>query len=135
MLHRFSKTARLRAAILMAVIYAVCVLAPTVAMASTGLACPNETAGMMQVHKHAGQLADHDHDDAKAHADKGTSGQHNNAADEGKCCGTMFFSAIATDQELSLAPLTLTADLIPSVGAAITGHMPDGLIRPPALLS
>ena len=133
MLHRFSKAARLRAAVLMAVIYALCVLAPTVAVASTGVACPNETAGIMQVHKHAGQLADQDH--AKAHADQGKSSQHNNTADEGKCCGAMFFSAIAPGHELSLAPLTLTARLITGANASVVGRAPDRLIRPPALLS
>ena len=131
MLIGISKAVRLRLASLLMAMYALCVLVPSVAVAFNGAPCVNETAGMMQAHQHIASSA---HEHAALHED-GSDHHKGNSTDQGKCCGAMFFSAIAPSFELTLTPTVLKISTFVGVNASFDGLVPDKLIRPPKSLS
>jgi hypothetical protein len=134
MLIGISKAIRLRFALALVAMYAVCVLAPSVAVAFNGAPCLNETAGMMQLHTHA-DAASHDHAAPHHHEDGSDHQKNSHKAGEGNCCGAMFFSAIAPSFELSLVPAVLNASIVAGIVESFDGLAPYKLIRPPKSLS
>ena len=134
MLVRLSKAKRLRAGCVVALIYLLCVLAPTLSFAlpdskavSPCLAGAEHVPGVMHVHSASHVDADeHVHDRAMAHSHGGASdhvssvhaptvpeqtpskGSH---VSDGKCCGLMCLSAL---------PATLVEVMTPSVPRAST---------------
>ena len=99
-----TKTFRIRAAILVALAYAFCVLAPTAALAfsdsPTAFHCLSELAGMgtPSQHEAAGHThmdgATHRHDEDGAHNHKSDLGDK---GDVGTCCGLFCVSALSHD--------------------------------------
>lgn len=134
MLVRLSGAKRLRAGRLVALVYLLCVLAPTLSFALPGsqavspcLASAEHVPGMMHVHAASHDHGDgHMHDHAMAHSHAGASdhatavhaeappeqmpskGSHSH---DGKCCGLMCLSAL---------PATLVDVATPSVPRAST---------------
>ena len=132
MLVRLSRAKRLRAGRLVALVYLLCVLAPTLSFAlpssrtvSPCLAGADHVPGMMHVHAAAHDHGDgqmHDHAVADSHAgasDQATSVQAaappeqapSKGAHDGKCCGLMCLSAL---------PATLVDVATPSAPRAST---------------
>ena len=134
MLTGISKAVRGRFALVLMAIYALCILAPSTAAAFNGAPCLNETAGMMQVHKHVDgsahkNVTPHQHQDGSDHRNDG------GGTEQGKCCGAMFFSAMPPSFELGLAPAALEENTLAGIDAAIDGLAPNKLIRSPKSLS
>lgn len=135
-LTQFSRGFRLRAASVLVVLYALCVLTPAAALALGDAA------------KAAHCLTDENHGLGPSHAnskphvhDDGNASQHSHDGDEqqstsGQCCGLFCLSALAPSTDLPLAQPELPA-LVPSLNAnGLLGHGPDRLDRPPdSLLS
>ena len=138
MLIRLTKAWRWRAAAIVAVLYAVCVLAPTTVMAfgdsSRAAHCltENHHAIGKQSHHSTGAAMDaaHPHDDGVAHKhsdpDKTSSKKGNN----GDCCGLMCLFAmpgsVAADTDF-VRPLAPLAAVKPSLGSVDPGL----LFKPP----
>ena len=134
MLVRLKRAKRLRAGRLVALVYLLCVLAPTLSFALPGskavspcLAVAEHVPGMMHVHAASHVDTDeHTHDHAMAHSHVGapdhppsvqtptlpeqtpSKGSHSS---DGKCCGLMCLSAL---------PATLVEVMTPSVPRAST---------------
>ena len=135
MLSGISKAARIRSALVLVALYALCILAPTAAVAFNAAPCLPKQSAMTQIHVHASDSG-HTHATADQH-EHSNAGHHEGGDDHGttKCCGAAFFSAIAPNFELSLAPTILRAASFHGRSQAFTGVAPDTLIRPPKSLS
>jgi hypothetical protein len=138
----FAKTFRVKAAIVLAALYALCVLAPAVAFALSDNPAIAHclTEGHVGVHDHG---AKHDHGGKlHVHAD-GTAHQHHDdgtapqaPADHGKgpiatCCGLFSVVAIPGEPVPSLGLDSLASVVLPVLGEALTGRGPERINRPP----
>lgn len=138
MLSGLSKAARIRSALVLVAMYALCNLAPNAAIALNSAPCLPEQPATAQIHVHE-SYSGHDHNgtgdghhhDVPGHHDDDGDGSHTGT----KCCGTTFFSAIAPALEASLAPNALRATSFEGRIQAFTGLAPGKLIRPPKPLS
>jgi hypothetical protein len=108
-------------------VYAVCVLAPTAALAFSGASCLSEH-GPAQAHSHAGDAA-HAHGDEHNHAGPADNPDDHSASS--KCCGMVFCSALAPELSSSLAPAVMSGRTSFAAWQDFTGLPPDKLIRPP----
>ena len=128
MLTGLTRALRIRMAMGFIALYAVCILAPTAALAFSGSSCLPEH-DLAQAHSHAGDGA-HEHGDEHNHA-----GTVDTPADDGsassKCCGMIFCSALAPELASSLAPAVLSGRTALATMQDFTGLTPDKLIRPP----
>jgi hypothetical protein len=147
-----SRSFRVRAAIALALLYALCILAPTAAFAlssNPGLAhCLTEDHVAPVVHDH-GKAPDHTHDhggqvqvQVHAHAD-GTAHQHHDdgvppkhADGQGKapvpsCCGLFSVVAIAGGPNVILGSSGHASRLVPALRDTLDGRGPDRINRPP----
>jgi hypothetical protein len=134
-----TKTLRVNAAIVLAVLYALCILAPAVAFALSDNPAVAHclTEGHVGVHDHG---AKHEH--LHVHAD-GTAPQHhdNGAApqpsgNDGKaaiatCCGLFSVVAIPGEPVPSLGFDSLASVVLPVLGEALSGRGPERINRPP----
>jgi hypothetical protein len=146
MLMQLRKGFRIRAACVLAVLYALCLLAPAGAFAlgdgTRAAHCLTDNnhglghrdldyhkAGASHTHDNA-----HEHQDAAARQPSGDGGQ--TQTKPGDCCGLFCLSALAPAADLPLVQSGVLAS-IPSVNAnGIMGRGPDNPYRPPdALLS
>jgi hypothetical protein len=143
MLTGISKAVRLRLAIFFAALYAVCILAPTAALALTSH-CTTEHHAMGGIHAHGNAAHEHHgHGDSSHHHGSGSKHAHQNGAqddggDDGalsKCCALMFLTAIAPNPDAPLAPATLHSTALAGLGQSFSGLPPGKLIRPPKLQS
>lgn len=159
MLVRLTRARRLRAGQLLALVYALCVLAPTLSFALPGslavspcLTDANHVPGMM--HVHAGTPAPHLHGDDKLHHGtdvQGVAHSHASTTDDaatlaavpdpaptkgphgssGQCCGLMCLTA------LPAALVEVVTPSVPTVCRQIAGYVavadngPSRLYRPP----
>jgi hypothetical protein len=137
---------RVRAAFVVAALYALCVLAPHAAVALGSVAhCLTDDQSAAHVHKAKADVTAHTHADGTAHhhggkpavqddADATDRHEHSKAGEKsgnGNCCGLFCISAIAGDRgPMLLVPLSFAADL-PALADALTGHDPGRLNRPP----
>ena len=116
-------------------LYALCILAPTAALAFTGSSCLEHD--LAAAHSHAGEAA---HADAHHHGDEH---DHTGAADTpsddhaagSKCCGMVFCSALTPELATALAPAVLSGRTAFAAMQDFSGVPPDKLIRPPKLQS
>jgi len=142
MLVRLTKPVRSRAAALLALLYALCVVGPASAFAfgdGTALAhCLTEDGlGLAHVHGHdAGKI--HVHNDGTVHHhhlniadDKKSPAKHDHKHDQ-QCCGLFSVSALAAPSMEILVPATLGTRTESIVQAHVAGHIPDGPYRPPS---
>lgn len=108
-------------------LYALCILAPTAALAFSEVSCLKKQ-GVSQVHSHAGDLA---HDHGNEHNHTGPADGHDEGSATSPCCGMVFCSAIAPELTLALAPSVVSGRTSFAAKQDFTGLPPDKLIRPP----
>jgi hypothetical protein len=140
MLIRLSGAIRVRSARLLAILFLVCVLAPSAALAlgdgSRAAHCFSDTTVGAHVHKKSDVLAqahDHDHGTAIDH-------QHSNGSDDGtaadqQCCGLFCLSSLPTSV-VGVDDLRLPASAaVTAIAQGIKASEPGCLYRPPIYLS
>jgi len=141
MLSVLTKTFRIKAASVLAVLYALCILAPAVAFAFSDNPAVAHclTEGHVGVHDHG---AKHDGGKLHVHADGSTHQHHDDAAmpqprsDESKgtiatCCGLFSVVAIPGEPVPSVGCYSLASVVLPIFGEALSGRGPERINRPP----
>jgi hypothetical protein len=132
MLRWLTKRWRFQAVTIVAVLYAVCVIAPSVAIAFTdgtvaAHCLDDEHLGLFQDEGHAGTIHDH--------ADHGTPAEHDGSTQKGhtgSCCGLFCFVAIPGNSLEVRIERTVHASVVPlPLTASLEGRGVDRLIRPP----
>jgi hypothetical protein len=146
MLSGLTKRFRLKAALVLAALYALCILAPHAAMAfGSGAAhCLTEDMSAAHVHPAKAEPVSHTHADGVVHthgdqashklADGSTPHKSSDADGKnhsGNCCGLFCVSAIALDADTTLAAPLAHSPHLPGLCEFLTGRGPDRLIRPP----
>jgi len=142
MLSVLTKTFRARAAIVVAVLYALCILAPAVAFALSDNPAIAHclTEGHVGVHdhgakhEHSGKLHVHADGTAHQHDDDGAAPQP--SRDDGKaaiatCCGLFSVVAIPGEPVPSFGLDSLASVVLPVLGEALSGRGPERINRPP----
>ncbi|HEY5378258.1 MAG TPA: hypothetical protein VIJ78_01825 [Pseudolabrys sp.] len=135
-MNQLSKLTRSRAAILIALAYAFCVLAPSAALAiianPASLHCLDELSGAIAPsheglsHTHAdGAFHHHDHGGPDHHSGTGSK------ADDGSCCGLFGLSALAHDPGLTFGVSALASQAVSAAANGLDGRAPAPLHRPP----
>jgi hypothetical protein len=143
MLSMPAKAFRAKAAIVLAALYALCILAPSLALAlsnnPTIAHCLTEDH--VGIHDHGGKVDVHadgtehlHHGDAAAHRhhDDGAAPKHR--GDDGKaanCCGLFSLVAVAGEPILLLGPSSAASKLLPLAPEALSGRDPERINRPP----
>ena len=130
------RTMRLKAAPVLAVLYALTVLAPHMSMAFAG---PGSLTHCLKqessVHDHSVPASDvHFHKDGTAHS-HGNDGTAP-ADDDGKgaaaaCCGLFSTSAVVTDLRVLLLVPVGASQIVPFPVTGVDGQGPGRIIRPP----
>jgi hypothetical protein len=146
---RLTKTQRLRAACAIALLYLLCVMTPTVALALPGTAIPDclVTDGTAMVHVHNHDFGEHQHhamhtDHAGGHVHDvalnvtdGTSGptpaHSNHHSNGGSCCELMCLTALPAVLTDVRAPDQPVSRCINEVSRVMAGSAPPRLYRPP----
>ena len=138
MLSGLRKRFRIKAAILIAVAYAVCVLAPATALAfadsPSAFHCLSDLHGVTAEHDHAAPTHVHADGTAPQHTDHGTRHQHSDADGKGhigNCCGLFCMTALAHEPGVILAAPMFATPTQPSPVTGLAGRGPDRIIRPP----
>jgi hypothetical protein len=140
MLSVFSKRFRIKAAIAATVLYAVCVLAPSAALAfgdrDATAHCLTDVP--VAAHVHQPQPAAHNHDSADGtaheHSDSSTPQKHSDADGKnhaGNCCGLFCVTALAHEPALALSAPPTAALSGPGGDYELAGRGPDRINRPP----
>jgi hypothetical protein len=156
MLSALTRTFRVKAAIMLAALYALCVLAPAAAFAFSNnpaaahclteghvgvrnqaqhnQAQQNQAQHNQAQHNHADQVHVHADGTAHQHHDHGTAPQPSN--DDGKspiatCCGLFSVVAIPGGPIPSLEFYSLASVVLPPPGEALSGRGPERINRPP----
>src|SRR5262249_19002166 len=137
-----SKTVRVKAAIVLAVLYALCILAPAVAFALSDnpAAAHCLIEGHVGVHDHGGKPEHngklHVHADGSAHQhhDDGVAPQP--SGNDGKaalatCCGLFSVVAISGEPLPSFGFDRLASVVLPVLADALRGRAPNRINRPP----
>jgi hypothetical protein len=142
MLSILTKTFRAKAAIVLAALYALCILAPAVAFALSDNPAIAHclTEGHVRIHDHG---AKHEHGGKlHVHAD-GTAHQHHDdgaapgpSGNDGKaaiatCCGLFSVVAIPGEPIPSFRFDSLSSVVLPVLGEALSGRSPERINRPP----
>jgi hypothetical protein len=152
---RLTKARRLRAGLLVALVYMLCILAPTLSFAFPGshavspcLTDANHVPGMMYVHAESSPAhlhADghtHDHATAHSHASDGIASIKASAPPEqtpskgshstdGQCCGLMCLSALPATLVQIVTPSVLTASQEVEGYLEVADNGPSRHYRPP----
>jgi len=133
MLSVATKGFRIRAAVALAALYALCILVPSAAFALSG----NASAAHCLIEDHA--AADVHAGMSHMHAD-GTAHEHAKAPDHkapahkssgGDCCGLLSVSALPAPLFEVRAPVLPAIIIAASNGEGVTGKGPERLYRPP----
>jgi hypothetical protein len=137
-----TKTVRVKAAGVLAVLYALCVLAPAVAFALSDNPAITHclTEGHVSVHDHGakhergGKL--HVHADGTAHQHHDDGAAPRPSGDDAKtaiatCCGLFSVVAIPGEQVPSFGFDSLASVVLPVVAEALSGRGPERINRPP----
>jgi hypothetical protein len=137
-----TKTLRVKAAIVLAVLYVLCILAPAVAFALSDNPAVAHclTEGHVGVHdhgaqhEHGGKLHVHGDGTAHQHHDDGVASQ--SSGNDGKaaiatCCGLFSVVAIAGEPVPSFGFDSLASVVLPALGEALSGRGPERINRPP----
>jgi hypothetical protein len=147
MLSALTKSFRVRAAIVIAALYALCSIAPAAAFAFSNNPAVSHClieghvgahdAGMHDhgaAHDHGGTVHVHADGSAHQHHDDGAVPQHSSDDDKARvasCCGLFSVVAIAGEPFPSLGLYSLASAVLPIVGEALSGRGPDRINRPP----
>jgi hypothetical protein len=142
MLTRLTRRLRLRAAMALAVLYAVCAVAPSVAMALAGgaaaahcLTDDHHGVARGQGHDHIqGEM--HDHGDGTAHDHAGAPPADDDRQQDpgGSCCGLFCFSAATGDVDAFVEGPVHASRVLPVLDLSRDGRGPDRINRPPISL-
>lgn len=129
---------------MVAALYALCTLAPSMALAFTGDAaaahCLEDLIiAMPPHHDHHGHAdeATHTHADGTIlHHHHASAGSHKQPegggkAHNGDCCGLFAMSALAADAAFTFGKLTFSVTIFPALDDALDGRTPDRINRPP----
>jgi hypothetical protein len=143
LLSKLTRGMRIKTALALVALYAVCILAPHAAMALSASPAHCLTDASLSAHVHTASApahthgdAGHHHDGAQAphdHADAGTPHQH----DDGKshpstsCCGVFCVSAIGCEPQAIAAPAPVVSVSTPALDEALAGRGPGRINRPP----
>jgi hypothetical protein len=119
---------RRRATSLLVVLYALCLTAPTAAIALSNGAAPAHC--LTDDHHGVGSAQTHEN---------GSSHHHSGARDDGhdqpaKCCGLFCLSAIAPDADLIAAQRAPLTHLASRISNSLSGRGSDRIDRPPRSL-
>jgi hypothetical protein len=142
MLAAATKTFRVKAAVVLAALYALCILAPSAAFAFSNnpavahcltedhvgahvQASTHDHGGT--VHVHGDGVAHEHHDDGAAPPSSGDDGKAAAAA----CCSLFSIVAIPDGLGLSLALYSPASVVVPALDEALSGRGPDRINRPP----
>ena len=137
-----TKTLRVKAAIVLAALYALCILAPSVAFAFSDNPAIAHclTEGHVGVHdhgakhEHGGKLHVHADGTAHQHHDDGAvpqpSGKDSKAA-IATCCGLFSVVAIPGEPVPSFGFDSPASVVLPALGEALSGRGPERINRPP----
>ena len=128
MLMSLTKSVRSWVAMGFVALYALCIIAPTAALAFGGASCLTEHE-LAQVHSYAGD-APHDHGDGHNHGGATDTPADDDSASS-NCCGMNFCSGLAPELASSLAPAVLSGRTALAAMQDFTGLPPHKLIRPP----
>jgi len=141
-----SRSFRVKAAIALAALYALCILAPAAAFALSsspamahcltedhvapvvhdhGKAHAHDPGGM--THQHADGSMHQHHDDGATQKHPGTDGK----TPVPSCCGLFSVVAIADEPGVVLGSSGHASRLVPALRDALTGRGPDRINRPP----
>ena len=140
MLLVLKKGSRIKAAIAATLLYAVCVLAPSAALAfadpGATAHCLSDSQGAAHVHRDTAQAAPHVHADNTEHAHADTLGAQNSSHTDGKarnstCCGLFCISALASEAAAALLAAPASALHGPALTFHIDGREPGRIHRPP----
>ena len=141
MLAAATKTFRMKAAVVLAALYALCILAPSAAFALSD----NPAVARCLTEDHVGvhvQVSTHD-DGGKAHVHAdGAAHEHPDgaapppSANDGKaavaaCCGLFSVVAIPGEPDLGLGLYSPASVVVPALAEALSGRGPDRINRPP----
>ncbi len=136
MLTWLTKRLRVRTAAIVAAVYALCVVAPPVALAFTDGAV---AAHCLTGNHHAPAKA-HVHADGSVHNHSGGDDTQDKSGDKtakgqaGSCCGLFCFAAMPADVgDVIAQPIPVAAPL-PALQAGLSGRGPDRINRPPITL-
>ena len=136
MLSALTKTFRAKAATVLAVLYALCILAPSVAFAFSDNPAVAHclTEGHVGPHDHGGKVHVHADGTAHEHHDDGAAPQP--AGDDGKtpvatCCGLFSVVAIPDESDVNLGLYSPASVVIPVPAEALSGRGPERINRPP----
>jgi hypothetical protein len=142
-----SKGFRIRAALVLAALYALCILAPSVAFALSDNPSIAHclTEGHVGVHVHGDNTHVHADGTAHQHHDRGTAHRHHDdgtspkSSADGKgsvanCCGLFSVVAMSGEPDLVLAPSTHLSAFVGAPREVLSGRGPDRLYRPPIVL-
>lgn len=137
-MHSLTKNLRRRAAILIAVAYAFCVVIPAAALAfgdsPTVFHCLQNTSSTANATEHGATAHSHSdgavHQHAPSSVPVGHSGQNGNA-DTGNCCGLFCVSALTHSVSLTFGLFAAASPSMPTVANGLTGRAPTPLHRPP----
>jgi hypothetical protein len=135
MLSAFAKTVRVKAAIVLAALYTLCILAPSAAFAfstSPGVAhCLTE--GHVGIHDHGGKV--HVHADGTAHHHNHDGAAPPSGDDEksrvASCCSLFSVVAIPGEPGLSLGLYSPASTVLSVLADALSGRGPERINRPP----
>ncbi|MDO8878436.1 MAG: hypothetical protein Q7V40_20355 [Pseudolabrys sp.] len=137
-MHSLTRKLRKRAAILIAVAYAFCVMAPAAALAAvnspTVFHCLAATGGMAKAAEH--DSAAHAHADAAAHQHEQSSAPDHHSskdgmADTASCCGLFCVSALTHDPGLTFGLSAPASSSVTALANGLSGRAPGPLHRPP----
>jgi hypothetical protein len=151
-LSKLTRRLRIRTALALVALYAVCILAPHAAMAFSAPPAHCLTDASLRAHVHganapahthaggAGHHRDgHDHaapaHDAPAphdHADAGAPHKHDGKSHPStNCCGVFCLSAIGCEPQAISAPAPVVSVSTPALDEALVGRGPGRINRPP----
>lgn len=137
-MHSLTTNLRRRAAILIAVAYAFCVVIPAAALAfgdsPTVFHCLQDKNGMENAAKHGRMSHAHGDGAIQQHAQSSVPDHHSDQdgkADAGNCCGLFCVSALAHSPSLTFGVVAPASPSVPEIANGLTGRAPGPLHRPP----
>lgn len=136
MLTRLTRKLRFRAAVIAAAVYALCVVAPPLALAliddgTIAAHCLTAVDHSEATAHVPGDDAIHQHPDDNAPTAGGGKAHTSHTR---SCCGLFGFAAVSDDASHAVVQLILASYLVPTLQAGLFGQSPDRINRPPKAL-
>ncbi len=128
MLTKLTRGLLRRAARVLVVVYALCLLAPIAAFAFGDASY----AAHCVSHEHHGLASEHAHQEGAVHEHSGD--DSDGKGEPGKCCGLVCLTALPATPPLTATEPSTAPMPIAILRVDISGHTPDDLYRPPIFL-